>query len=193
MILGLTGGIGSGKSTVARVFSVLGIPVYNSDERARQMYYLPEVKQKIVALLGESAYLNDGKINKSYISSKIFADRELLQKVNNIIHPAVGKDFKEFIKQHSEQKIILKESALLFEAGLKDKVDKILLVTAPEDVRIRRVMSRDNILRDEIRKRINSQLPDSAKLPYADFVVINDETQAIIPQVLKIYRELLGD
>jgi dephospho-CoA kinase len=192
MIVGLTGGIGTGKSTVAKLFEVLGCPVYNSDDRAKAVYYDPEIKQQITSLLGENAYDQRGKIDRQFISGKIFNDKELLQKVNAVIHPAVGKDFMAFLIKHSESKIIIKESALLFEAGLKEKVNKIILVTAPMDVRIERIMKRDAHTKEQILSRISHQLPDETKIPQSDFVIVNDGEQAVIPQVLKIYDTLLN-
>jgi dephospho-CoA kinase len=190
MIVGLTGGIGSGKSTVAKLFAVLGVPVYNTDERAKEMYYELMVKNKIIDLLGEEAYDKMGKINRPYISNKIFKDKELLQKVNAVIHPAVGRDFEQFKSVHPDSRIIIKESALLFEAGLKDRMDKIVLVTSPMEVRIQRLLKRDNSTREQILNRIANQLPDEEKTDKSDFVVVNDEKQALIPQVLDIYQKL---
>src|ERR1041384_2752635 len=118
MIVGLTGGIGSGKSTVAKMFAVLGLPVYDTDARAKETYYKPEVKEKIIALLGEGAYYPDGKINPGSISKIVFNDSSLLQKLNAIIHPAVDSDFREFVEANKNHKLIVKESALLFETGV---------------------------------------------------------------------------
>jgi dephospho-CoA kinase len=135
MIVGLTGGIGSGKSTVAKMFAVLGVPVYNSDERAKEMYYEAGVKEQVIAILGAEAYDAQAKINRAYISEKIFSNKDLLQKINSVIHPAVGRDFKTFVEEHKTSKVIIKESALLFEAGLKDKVDKVVFVSSPLEKR----------------------------------------------------------
>lgn len=124
MLVGLTGGIGSGKSTVAKVFEILGSAVFNSDEIAKQVYFDTKIKQEVIDLLGEKAYKNNSEIDKTYISQQIFNDTRLLQKLNAIIHPAVIEAFKKFIAIHP-QKIIIKESALLFEAKLTDELDKI--------------------------------------------------------------------
>lgn len=190
MVVGLTGGIGSGKSTVAKLFEVLGVPVYNSDIRAKEMYYKAEVKEQVIRLLGTNAYDENGKLNAPHISKTIFGDSGVLQKINGIIHPAVENDFKEFVHQHSQSKLILKESALIFEAGIYKKLDKTILVTSPLELRIARVQSRDGITRDEVIKRINHQLPDEEKAPISDFIINNDEKTGLISQVLEVYEKL---
>jgi dephospho-CoA kinase len=190
MVVGLTGGIGSGKSTVAKLFEVLGVPVYNSDIRAKEMYYKPEVKEQVKRLLGTNAYDESGKLNVAHISKTIFGDSGVLQKVNGIIHPAVENDFKEFIQKHSKSKLILKESALIFEAGIYKKLDKTILVTSPLELRMARVQARDKITADEVIKRINHQLPDEEKGPISDFIIKNDEKTGLIPQVLDVFEKL---
>lgn len=190
MIVGLTGGIGSGKSTVAKLFEVMGVPVYNSDLRAKEMYYKPEVKEQVVALLGPAAYDASGKLDPAHVSKVIFSDSGVLSKINSIIHPAVEADFREFVAKHSDKKLILKESALLFETGLYKKLDKIILVTSPIALRIARVQSRDNISEADIIKRMNYQMPDEEKAPISDFVIVNDETTGLIPQVLEVFEKL---
>lgn len=189
-IVGLTGGIGTGKSTVGKLFKVLGIPVYNSDERAKEMYFLPEVKEKVITLLGKEVYHTDGSLNRAYISQKIFSDSSLLSKINGIIHPAVEKDFQSFIESNREQKYIIKETALLFETGLYKKVDKIILVMAPLEERLKRVIERDKSSREDVLKRIRYQMPDEEKQPISDFVIDNNETEGLIPQVLSIHQKL---
>jgi len=190
MVVGLTGGIGSGKSTVAKLFEVMGVPVYNSDIRAKEMYYKPEVKEQVIRLLGTNAYDENGKLNPVHVSKIIFGDSNVLHKINAIIHPAVEEDFKEFALQHSNSKLILKESALIFEAGIYKKLDKTILVTSPLELRISRVQSRDSITRDEVIKRINHQLPDEEKAPISDFIISNDEETGLIQQVLDVFGKL---
>lgn len=190
MIVGLTGGIGTGKSTVGKLFQVLGVPVYNSDDRAKEMYFLPEVKEKVTALLGNEAYQADGSLNRAYVSQKIFSDSSLLSKINGIIHPAVEKDFAAFKEEHKSHRYIIKETALLFETGLYKKVDKIILVMAPLEERLKRVMQRDKSSREDVLKRISHQMPDEEKQPISDFVIDNNETEGLIPQVLVIHQKL---
>jgi len=189
-VLGLTGGIGSGKSTIAGIFKTLGVAVYNSDERAKELYFNAEVKKQVESLLGKEPYENKTTLNKKYISSKIFSDKALLGKLNAIIHPAVGNDFEEFKKLHTNEKYIVKESALLIEADLLKKIDKLLVVTSSDKLRIERIKKRDGSNKEEIVKIIARQLPDEEKIKQADWVIENNEENLLIPQVIKIHKEL---
>jgi dephospho-CoA kinase len=190
MVAGLTGGIGSGKSIVAKIFELLGCAIFESDEVAKRVYFEPEIKEQVINLLGEGVYLSKGTIDKKYIGSKIFSDTTLLQKLNAIIHPTVILKYKKFIEQNQD-KIVIKETALLFEAKLEKEVDKIILVVAEDETRIRRVMLRDGLTKQEIQKKIASQLSQSEKIKKADFVIYNDETELILPQVIAIYKTFL--
>ncbi len=190
MIVGLTGGIGSGKSTVAKLFGVMGVPVYNSDNRAKEMYYKPEVKEQVIRLLGSDAYDAEGKLDIKHVSKSIFGNSEFLSKINAIIHPAVDTDFRDFIVKHSAHKVLIKESALLFETGIYKKMDKTILVVSPLELKIARVQARDNISTEEIMKRVNHQLPDEEKIPISDFVIKNDEVTGLIPQVVEVFEKL---
>ena len=192
IVLGLTGGMGSGKSTIARVFETFGIPVYSSDERAKQLYFLPQVKVHIETILGKEAYLNQTTLDKKHISGKIFSDANLLKQVNAIIHTAVKHDFEHFIGMHKDEKYIIKESALLIEANLLPSVDKLLLITSDLSLRKKRIALRDGLNEEEINKRISQQLPEEEKMKYADWIIENNEEQLIIPQVVKINGELLN-
>ncbi len=185
MTIGLTGGIGSGKSTVARVFELMGCKVLNSDDLAKQSYFKPHIQSQIVALLGAEAYLSESQLNKSFIANKIFNDKNLLHKINAIIHPEVKKEFELYSKSHP-QDIIVKETALLFEAGLAAEVDKRVVVVAPDDLRIRRVMLRDGLTAEQVKERMAAQMSQDKKIALSDFVIHNDEEQLVIPQVLKI-------
>jgi dephospho-CoA kinase len=189
MIVGLTGGIGSGKSTVARLFEIMGCVIFYSDLVAKQVYYEKEVKKKVTGLLGEMAYKNETEINKAYISSMIFSDTILLHKLNAIIHPAVIEEFNRFADAN-KGRILVKESALLFEARLTEGLDKIIVVTAPDELRIKRVMSRENVSREYVQKKISSQLPQQEKIKKADYIITNDEEEFLITQVLDIHRQL---
>lgn len=189
-ILGLTGGIGSGKSTVAGIFKTLGVPVYNSDERAKELYFNKEIKKQVEELLGSETYANSTTLNKKHISEKIFSDKDLLEKLNAIIHPAVGKDFLSFKKKHANKKYIVKESALLIEAKLLRTIDKLVVVTATDSVRKDRVKKRDGLSAAAVENIMAKQLPDTEKVKQADWVIENNETELLIPQVLKIHREL---
>jgi len=188
--IGLTGGIGSGKSTVARIFEVMGVPVYYSDDRAKEMYYVPEVKEKVIALLGKEAYLNDHQIDKKFIADKIFSNTTLLHEINGIIHPAVKKDFTEWAKTKQEHAFVLKESALLFETGIYKTLDASILVVSPEQLRAKRIAKRDNLTEAEVMARFKSQMNDEQKIPLATYIIHNDEEHSLIEQVLKIKKEI---
>ncbi len=195
MVVGLTGGIGSGKSTVAAIFKLLGCKLFNSDDVAKQIYFEENVKSQIISLLGSEAYLNDTSINKPYINSKIFSNTILLQQLNAIIHPAVKNKFDAFknealINSASKNQLIIKETALLFEANLQHQVDKIILVTANDDLRIKRTMLRDGLTKEDVIKKINSQLSQTEKIKQSHYIIDNNETQLLIPQVLKIYNQI---
>lgn len=190
MVAGLTGGIGSGKSTVARLFGLLGCAVFESDTEAKRVYFEPEIKVQVIALLGEESYLSEGLINKSYISRKIFSDTTLLRQLNSIIHPAVISRSKEFILKNAG-KLVIKETALLFEAHLEKEVDKIVLVAASDEIRIKRVMLRDRISEEDVLRKMRSQLPQEEKIKRSHFVIYNDESDLLIPQVVNVYNALM--
>ncbi len=189
MIVGLTGGIGTGKSTVVKLFELLGAKTFNSDENAKQQYFVPAIKQQVIDLLGKECYADEKTLNRKFISTKIFSDTTLLKKLNAIIHPAVIKDFKAFANSYPG-KLIIKESALLFEVGLIKELDKVILVTSPLELRIERVMKRDNLSREEIMNKIKSQLSDEEKLKLTDLVIRNDEKEFLITQTLAIFNKL---
>lgn len=193
MIIGLTGGIGSGKSTVAKLLETMGCAIYNSDDRAKALYFDAAVKLEIIKLLGKESYLNDREINPKYISGKVFSDTNLLHQLNQIIHPAVKNDFIEFTNRYSKVSLIIKESALLFETGIYKELDCNILVTASRETRIGRVLKRNSITKEEIEKRMQSQWTDEQKIPLADFIISNDKDSALIPQVLSIIEILKKD
>ena len=174
MIVGLTGGIGSGKTTVSNFFKALGVPIYNSDIKAKQlMISSASLRKEIILLLGEEAY-EGSDLNKKYISHKIFNDTSLLKKMNAIVHPAVLTDFINWAKEQ-DSSYVIQETALIFENAEQDFYDKVILVTAPQDIRIDRVVKRDGMERKNISDRIKNQLSDTEKIPLADFVIINTE------------------
>ncbi len=183
MIVGLTGGIGSGKTTIAQVLEVMGCIIYNSDERAKLMYFNTSVKTQIIQLLGNEAYLNNTTLNHTFISKKVFSNQYLLHKLNAIIHPAVKQDFITFKNNQAPQKIIIKESALLFETGIYKELPFNILVTAPEPVRIQRVLNRSQISIDAIKQRMQAQWSDEEKTKLANFVIDNSGEKAVIPQL----------
>lgn len=192
MIVGLTGGIGSGKTTVARLLETMGCVLYNSDDRAKELYFDAGVKAEVIALLGPEAYSENGALNKAHISGKVFSDKALLQQLNEIIHPAVKKDFEHFAERFPKQ-IVIKESAILFETGIYKDLDATILATAPLHEKIQRVMARNQVTKEEVEKRMLAQWTDEQKIPLADYVIGNADNQALIPQALEILTKLRED
>ncbi len=190
MIVGLTGGIGSGKSTVAKQFETLGIPVYESDGQAKTlMQSSKKIRKAIIEIIGKKAYV-DKKLNTAYIAQKVFNNTELLAELNAIVHPAVRKHFLKWSKkQHSPY--VIQENAIIFETGSQDFYDKIVLVTAPVDLRIRRVLKRDNTSKEDLLARMNNQLGDSEKIPLADYVIENIDLGKTKEKIEEIHRLLL--
>ena len=189
-ILGLTGGIGSGKSIVARVFENLGIPVYNADTAAKRlMEEDPELRASISFLFGEDAYLN-GKLNRSYISSVVFRDHNKLEALNALVHPVTIRDGETWMKKQ-QSPYAIKEAALIFESGTQSQLDLVIGVSAPRHIRIQRVIQRDNVTREDVLKRMNNQISETIKMRLCDHVIINDDAQLVIPQVLLLHDELL--
>ncbi|MCL1678207.1 dephospho-CoA kinase [Elizabethkingia miricola] len=193
-IIGLTGGIGSGKTTVARFIEEMGYPVYNSDTRAKDLVNeSDDLKAAIIRLLGSQAYDEDGLYDRKYVGSVVFSNDELLKQLNAIIHPAVNKDFHNWIKRQSRE-IIFKETALLFELKLNLQCDKSLLVTADESIRIKRVMDRDSKTYREVEKVIDNQMPERKKIRLADYVIENNsDMQHLRLSTEKIMTSLISD
>lgn len=190
--VGLTGGIGSGKSTVARIFGVLGIPVYNADDAAKRlMNENEEVKKNMVLHFGKESYTAEGLLNRSYIASQVFNDKEKLALLNSITHPATIADSENWMRKQTTAYAV-KEAALLFESGSAGNLDYIIGVYAPAPLRIHRTMQRDGISREEVQQRMNRQIDENMKMKLCDFVVINDEQQLLIPQVVKLHQQLLA-
>ena len=190
MIIGLTGGIGSGKTIIAKLFETMGCIIYNSDERAKELYFNKDIKQQVITLLGKEAYINDIELNKSYIAEVIFSDKHKLQHLNAIIHPAVKQDFKLVVSKYPIKTLIIKETALLFEENISKEVDISILVTAPVELKIERVMKRSNLSKTEVEKRMLAQWTAERKIPLATYVLTNDGKEALIPQVLAIIHQL---
>jgi dephospho-CoA kinase len=188
--IGITGGIGSGKSTVAKMFETLGIPVFYADTRAKiLMDENEELKEKIQENFGKDAYVY-GKLDRKHLSSIIFNDSKKLALLNSFVHPATIKDADDWMKQQKTHYAI-KEAALIFESGSQEYLDYVIGVYAPTTVRIQRVIKRDNITAEEIKVRMNKQIDEEIKMRLCDFVITNDEQHLLIPQVLKIHEELM--
>lgn len=187
-VIGLTGSIGSGKSTVAKVLLSMGFPVYFSDQKAKQFYWKTTVKEQVKELLGTEVF-SGSQIDLNALAKAAFADADTLLKLNQIIHPLVAKDFDEWIERQNASAVV-QESALIFEAGVQDRFDSVVTVSAPEDLRIQRVMNRDQLSKDQVLNRLMHQWPDQKKTELADFVIVNDEKQLLVPQILQIISSL---
>jgi len=191
--VGLTGGIGSGKTTVGKMFTELGVPVYNSDDQAKQLMETSKtVKKALKTLLGEAAY-KDKRLNKTFISEQVFNDKSLLGKLNSIVHPAVRTHFLAWSKQQKAPYVI-QEAAIIFEIGSQDFYDKTILVTAPENLRIERIMDRDpQSSPTAIKARIQNQWEDARKIDASDFVIENHDLKTTERKVLNIHRAILDN
>ncbi len=188
--VGITGGIGSGKTTVCRIFEMLNVPIYYADDRAKWlMQYDPDLKKNITGILGEAAYLSDGKLNRAHIGNLVFNDKSLLAQLNKLVHPAVFLDGENWFKKQTSPYAI-KEAALFYETGSYSQMDQMIVVTADREERIRRVRLRDGLEREAVEARMDKQLPEKEKIEKADFVIYNNGQELLIPKVLQIDRAL---
>ncbi|MEK9739571.1 MAG: dephospho-CoA kinase [Flavobacteriaceae bacterium] len=190
-IIGLTGGIGSGKSTLLNWFSNQGIPCYDADASGRRLIEGP-LKNKIIEEFGKAYLHSDGSINRKKLGDFVFANTSALKTLNNIVHPAVDKDFKNFVNENSQVDLIIKEAAILFESGASKDCDAVIYVTSPEDVRIQRVMERDKVDKISVLARINQQWPEAKKRKIADYVIENRYIEHTFSQAAQILDELLS-
>jgi dephospho-CoA kinase len=191
--VGITGGIGSGKTTICKIFELYGIPVYYADDRAKSlMVKNRELKKAIIELVGQDAYFKNGRLNRRYVADVVFNDKNILTQLNGLVHPAVAKDGEEWFEsqQNSGSIYALKEAALLIESGSYKLLDKLIVVTAPLETRIKRVMSRDKVNRKSVEARIQKQMNEEERLSYADFVIENNEMTSLIQQVNAIHHQL---
>lgn len=188
--IGLTGGIGTGKTTVAKIFETLKVPIYYSDYWAK---YLTNNSSEIITKLkkefGEDIYLQEGELNKTKLSSIIFSDKSRLTKVNDIVHPVVRAHFDNWVRDIETQgfSYIIKEAAILFESGANKQVDKVIIVTSSKKLRIKRLQRRDDISADEIQKKMNSQMSEEEKISLSDYIIKNNDNEMLIPQVLELH------
>lgn len=188
-IIGITGGIGSGKSTIAKVFISMGFPVYNSDTRAKELInsnidVIDSIKQEF----GDDIYSSEG-LDRKKMASIVFSDSDKLQKLNSIVHPAVGLDFDKWANSQNTS-FVLKEAAILFETGIYKSLDKTILVTCPKEERINRVMKRDSATKEAIEARMNSQWSEEKKKELADYIIDNSGEEMVIPQVISLINRL---
>ena len=189
--IGLTGGIGSGKTTVAKIFELLGVPVYYADEASKRLYHTnKELMDGLKKHFGEDVYINE-QLNRSKLAAIVFNDPAKLELLNSLVHPLTIKDAEEWM-QKQKVPYIIKEAALLFEAGSAKGLDFVIGVSAPEELRIKRVMDRDGIKKEEVLSRIERQMDDKTKMLLCDFIIKNDEEELVIPQVLALHERFLG-
>ena len=190
--IGITGGIGSGKTTVCKVFELLGIPVFYADDVAKSIMHTdPVLKSGILDVFGENSYTKSGELNRSYISSVVFNDKDELEKLNSLVHPAVFRAFDTWVLGHSEASYVIKEAALLYESDAYKLCDQSILVISPVESRISRVKARDGISTEDVQLRIDRQFSDEQKTKFANHILINDEKQLLIPQIIQLHQQFL--
>lgn len=188
--LGITGGIGSGKSTVSEIFTLCGVPVYIADLESKKLVATsPLIKDKLITLLGEDLYKGN-ILDKALLASHIFNNKEKLDKVNAIIHPEVKNDYERWLDKNKHCKIVAQEAAILFESGFNKLMDKVVMVYTPLELRIQRTMTRDNTSYEKVLERIQNQMPDEEKAKLSDFVIVNDGTGSLIEQVQNVIQQL---
>ena len=190
--IGLTGGIGTGKSTVANMFLQKGVPVYDSDARAKSIMSTDDnLKKELVSVFGENVFVKN-QLNRAYLAEIVFSSYKELKKLNNIVHPFVANDFTHWVSKQSA-KFIIKEAAILFESGAYKNVDKVILVSCPLSIRIQRVAKRDTLSESEIMKRVNNQMMQSEKAALSDFIIDNKHSlEGLQKQVDSVYSSILS-
>lgn len=188
--VGITGNMGSGKTTICNIFAALGIPIYDADSRAKALMLEPRLKNQIIALFGTDAYDLQGQLNTPYISQQAFSDATLLTQLNALVHPAVAEDAMAWHEAQSSP-YTLREAALLIESESYKQLDRLILVTAPEKMRIHRVQMRNQWSLEEIKARMAKQMPEDAKRRFAQYIITNDGQKSLIEQVMAIHAELL--
>ena len=188
--IGLTGNIGSGKTTVARLFSILNIPVFNSDDQAKIIMNTNDsLKESLSEVFGDKLYIN-GMLNRAFLSDIIFSDANAKKKLEDLVHPAVKNEFDLWCLKHSSSNYIIKEAAILFESNSHLDLDAVICVVANQETRLQRVMQRSGMSSDEVLSRMNNQWSEDKKIGLSDFVVLNGEDNLVIPQVLEIHESL---
>lgn len=188
-IVGLTGGIGSGKTTIARYFKTLGVPVYIADEEAKKILFMPDAVTAVKEVFGDGVFTGSLP-DRQKLAAVVFNNPEMLQKLNGIIHPRVKEHFSQWVANHTDAPFVIKEAAILFESGSYKDCDKIILVTAPADVRIKRVMQRDNVTEDEVKRRMANQWEEAEKKKLADYIIENIDLESAEADAYSIYKEL---
>ena len=190
--IGITGGIGSGKTTVCKVFELLGVPVFYADDVAKSIMYTdPILKSGVLDAFGKNSYTQSGELNRSYISSIVFNDKHELEKLNSLVHPAVFRAFDNWVLSQKRASYVIKEAALLYESDAYEMCDQSILVISPIETRISRVKARDGISAEDIQLRMDRQFSDEQKMKFADHILNNDERQLLIPQIIQLHQQFL--
>ena len=189
--VGVTGGIGSGKSVVTKLFALLGVPVYDADSKARFLMENNEVlRTSLMALFGVNVYSNH-HLNRKFLASQVFENAPKLAQLNGLVHPAVATDFDQWLTLHQQSPMVVKEAAIMFESDAYKTLDKIITVFAPEEIRLQRVLKRDPQRTEmEVKAIMSNQFPEEKKLKLADYVIFNDDKHLVIPQVIQLYHTL---
>ena len=191
--VGITGGIGSGKSTITSLFHDLGVPIYNSDERAKWLLSNDvDLMDQIKILFGQESYSNN-KLNRAHIANIVFQDNDMLKQLNAIVHPLVKIDFENWLLLQKKEPLVIKEAAILIESGAYKELDVLIVVLADKKTRIKRVINRDNVSKEDVEKRMETQISDSERLKFANFSVDNNKDQSNLKmQVGELYKQLLS-
>jgi dephospho-CoA kinase len=191
--MGITGGMGSGKSLVCRIFQLLGVPVYDADTRAKELMATDSILVKqIKKEFGTQSYSSNGLLARATLAQTVFVDPVKLEKLNRLVHPRVAEDYNHWLEQHSDRPYVIREAALIYEAGAWKDLDKVIVVSSPEALRMKRVLSRDaHRTAKDIQNIFRNQMPEEEKLKRADFVIVNDESQLVIPQVLQLHDQFM--
>ena len=187
--IGISGNIGSGKSYVCKIFNQLGISTFHSDEETKKLYFLPDVKKEIIGRFGEEVYFADGSLNKKLLSYHLFQNPEALKFIETLLYPKLNQVFDEWCEQQSSEYVLF-ESAILFEKNFDKQFDKIIFVSAPENVRLQRAMERDKCDEENVRSRMRLQWDEETKISKSDYIINNDGAEDIMPQIVKINSEI---
>jgi len=191
--IGITGGIGSGKTIISKAFKQFGIPVYSADDAAKELLSCNEaLKRCVIAEFGSEIYSSSGDLNTKVLADIVFTDRDALTRLNALVHPTVKEDFVKWLEDHSDVHYILKEAAILFETGAHKHLDAVIVVHAEEDLRIKRVMERDSVTKEEVLQRMHNQMSQEEKLKLADYKVDNNESSHVLQQILAIHEDIVS-
>jgi dephospho-CoA kinase len=189
LVVGITGGIGSGKTTISQFFNDLGIPVYNADDEAKKLMLSPRIKKQLIQLLGSESFTEKG-LNRDFVREQIFKDEGLRQKINDIVHPEVGRHFRDWLKRQ-DAPYVLKEAAIIFEEGLSDQYDCIITVYADEELRVQRLLKRSGLTRQMIQNIMEKQWSDEKKIAFSDYSILNNDLKKARQKTVEIHHKLL--